>query len=261
MLERSDLMVTVSNIYDFLNEIAPFDCAAKFDNVGILVGNNESKVRKVLISLDITSEVISEAIKGDFNLIVSHHPVIFKPLYSIRFDSIASLLIKNSINAICVHTNLDSASEGVNYHLAKSLGLHSISKFAFEDSHSYGMIGILNKKMNSLEFAKFVKEKLKCENLRYTDNSSEISKVAVCSGAGGVFVDEAISSGADAFVTGEIKHSQILKANMHGMTIIDTGHFKSENIIVKPLKQKLEKEFTKTEFKISESCTDKIKYL
>ena len=254
-------MVKVKHIYKFLDILAPFKSAAGFDNVGLIVGNEELMVKKVLLSLDITNEVVLEALQENANLIISHHPVIFRPFKNLNFNNPVSLLVKNNINAICVHTNLDSAAEGVNFYLAKSLELSSAIPFAFEDSNPYGMIGVLKNEMTSLEFAKFVKEKLKCENLRYTENLSKIKTVAVCCGAGGDFIDKAIKLGADAFVTGEIKHSQILTANFHGVTIVDTGHFKSENIIINPLKQKLENEFKDVDFKISEVFTDKIKYL
>lgn len=254
-------MTTVKNIYDFLDNIAPFKSAMNFDNCGLLVGNYESRVNKVLISLDINNDVCEEAYKTGANLIISHHPIIFKPIKSIDFKGPIYKMIKYNINGICAHTNLDIAEKGVNYYLAKSLELCNLSPLTHEKEYPLGFVGTLKNKMNTYEFAIFVKEKLKCEGLRYTSNTDVISRVAVCSGTGGEFVSEAIRNGAQGFVTGEIKHSQILEANQLGLNIFDVGHFKSENVIVEPLRNMLKNEFKSVEFIISENFTDKIKYL
>lgn len=254
-------MITVKDIYDFLDTIAPFKSAMDFDNSGLLIGNYDLEVKKVLVCLDITNEVCDEANKIGANLIISHHPIIFKPTKKLDFEGPVYKMMKYKINAICAHTNLDVAENGVNYHLAKSLELSDLSPLTYEKEYPLGFVGNLKNKMHTYDFALFVKEKLNCESLRYTSNTDIISKVAVCSGTGGEFIEEAVNSGAEAFVTGEIKHSQILKANQLGLSIFDVGHFKSENVIVEPLKIMLEDKFKNIEFYSSKVCTDKINYL
>ena len=254
-------MITVKDIYDFLDKIAPFKSAMDFDNSGLLIGNYDLEVKKVLVCLDITNEVCDEANEIGANLIISHHPIIFKPIKNIDFKGPIYKMMKYEINAICAHTNLDVAEKGVNYHLAKSLELLDLSPLTYEKEYPLGFVGNLKNKMHINEFAAFVKEKLKCEGIRYTSNTDIISKVAVCSGTGGEFIEEAVNSGAEAFVTGEIKYSQILKANQLGLSIFDVGHFKSENVVVKPLKIMLKSEFKNIEFYTSKVFTDKIKYL
>ena len=184
-------MIKVKDIYEFLNKIAPFDKAMDFDNSGLLVGHFEADVKKVLLSLDITPEVCEEAKKLNANLIISHHPVIFKPFKSIDFKNSVSALIKYEINAICAHTNLDIAENGVNFHLASALGLKSLSPLI--DSHGLplGMIGKLESFLRPEEFALLVKNKLSCQGLRYTEGKSLIMKVAVSSGSGGDLVETA----------------------------------------------------------------------
>lgn len=255
-------MATVQNIYDFLDKIAPFKFAMEFDNCGILVGDKNKSVKKVLLALDITSEVVSEAQKTGAELIISHHPVIFKGVKNLEFNTPVSLLCKFGISAICAHTNLDLADEGVNFHLAKKIGLENLSPLVMENGCSLGLIGDLFNSLNCKEFSKMVKEKLDCKGIRYTfKNDCKINRVAVCSGSGGEFVELAKNLGADAFVTGEIKHSQILKANEIGLMVVDAGHFKTENVVIKPLAEIFKKEFAHIEFNISETCSDYVEYL
>ena len=254
-------MVKIKKIYDFINKIAPFDTAMDFDNCGLLVGDLESSAEKVLLSLDITNEVCLEAKNMGANLIISHHPVIFKPIKNIDFENPVSKLIKYEINAICAHTNLDVAKEGVNFHLAKLLNLSDTFALTFENSNPLGLIGYLEKELGCTDFAKFVKSKLGCEGLRYTEINKKIKKVAVCSGSGGSLIDDAAKNKVDAFVIGEIKHSDILKANEKGICIVDAGHFKTENLILPPLKLELEKAFPDAIFEISKTFEDKIRYL
>lgn len=254
-------MSKVGEIYDYIDEFAPFDTALSFDNVGLLIGNRDIDVSKVLLALDITKSVCNEAKKLGANLIISHHPIIFKPLKNIEFGSTISELIKNDISAICAHTNLDISKIGVNFQLAKKLELSNLSNLALDENNPIGLIGYLKNEMNAEEFASFVKKKLECVGIRYTKTNNKIKKVAVCSGSGGSFIKSAYENSADAFVIGEIKHSDILKANEFGINIIDTGHYRSENVIIEPLKNMLSKQFPKIHFFTSQSFSDEINYL
>lgn len=254
-------MIKVKDIYDFIDEIAPFKTAMDFDNCGLLVGNLDDEVKKVLLSLDINKNVCDEAKEKGANLIISHHPVIFKPLKNLNFESAVSKLIKYGINAICAHTNLDIANEGVNYYLAKSLNLSNLSSLFLENSCSLGLIGQLDTQLEAKEFAKFVKKSLKCNGLRYTQVERKIRKVAVCSGSGGNLIDYAFKNNVDAFVTGEIKHSDIIKANEYQICVVDAGHFKTENLVLEPLKLKLEDKFKSINFELSMRFTDNVMYL
>lgn len=254
-------MTTVKDIYNYIDQIAPFENALSFDNCGILVGNPEQKVSKVLLALDITTNVAEEAASKGANLIISHHPIIFRAIKSINFEGTTSYLIKNQISAICAHTNLDVAKEGVNFHLSQKLSLYNLQPLTYEEDNPMGLIGELGKEMPCIDFANHVKNSLNCKGLRYTNTNKIIKKVAVCSGSGGVFVEDAIKQSADAFVTGEIKHSDILKANQAGLMIVDAGHYKTENVIIKPLCEKLKQKFTDTDFFVSTTFSDEINYL
>lgn len=258
-------MVTVSDVYDFIDEIAPFDTAMDFDNVGILVGDKGQKIDTVVVSLDITNDVVREAKTLGAQLIVSHHPVIFEGIKSLSPNDAPFNLIQSGMSAICAHTNLDVAKEGVNKCLADALGLTDLEPLSIYKADgincSLGLVGILSEEMSPADFAKFVKHALNCKGLRYTDVNRKIRKVALCSGSGGDLISNAIDMNADAFVTGEIKHHEILIANASDVCVVDSGHFKSENVIIEPLINMLKSKFPEVNFVKSSCCTDHIKYV
>lgn len=255
-------MAKVKDIFNFINEIAPFEKALSFDNCGLIVGEKEKNIKNVLLSLDITKDVVEEAKNLSVDLIISHHPVIFKPISTIKTDSIVSLLCKNDISAICAHTNLDMADKGVNFQLAKKLNIKNTSPLTYEEEKPLGLIGNLSSELECEEFAGYVKNSLGCKGVRYTEfKNKKIKTVAVCSGSGGEFYKKAYEKGADAMVTGEIKHSQIIAANELGIMVVDAGHYKTENVILEPLKNMLEEKFKNISFYLSQSFTDKINYI
>lgn len=250
-------MTTVSRIYNFIDFTAPFNTAMDFDNVGLLVGDRDAEVTRAVVSLDITAEVVQEAVKLGAQLIISHHPVIFNPLKSLQADSVPYLLASSHIAAICAHTNLDIAPSGVNTCLAEALGLSNIKyhgKYA-------AITGKLDRTLTAKEFAQYVKKSLSCKGLRYTECKKSISDVAVCCGAGGDFVYDAVALEADAFVTGEIKHHEILFANAHNMCVVDAGHYKTEDIVIDSLIKRLRKTFMNVDFRKSEVFSDKMLYI
>lgn len=250
-------MTTVKDLYNFIDSFAPFDSAMSYDNVGVLVGDMDLEVKKVLLALDITKEVIGEAVLNDCDMIISHHPVIFNPIKNISSRSIPYMLAQNKITALCAHTNLDIAENGVNYCLAKALEMENISPMS-----EFGFVGNFKTEFNTVkDCARFVKEKLNANGVRFTETNKTINKVAVCSGSGGFAVHEAAVCGADVLITGEIKHNQIMEANEIGIAIIDAGHFKTEDVVIDPLKKLLSENFLDVNFKRSLSCSDKINYV
>ncbi len=227
----------VYDIYDFLDEKYDFSSALEYDNVGLLVGDGREKVTGVLVCLDCTDEAISEAVKQGANLIVTHHPVIFDPLKSVTEQSLVYRLIKNGISVISAHTNLDQADGGVNDALAEAVGLSDVEKIADIEGFFY-RIGELSEPATSEELARAVSERLSLP-VKYVGNSSFIKRVAVCSGSGGSMLGEVINTGVDAYITADIKHNVFMEAHEAGLTLIDAGHFNSEDIIVEPLSKEL----------------------
>ena len=157
------ILIKVLDIYNFIDKIAPFESQMDFDNSGLLIGNFNQKINKILLCLDITREVIDEAIKLNINLIISHHPVIFKPIRKISFDSVCYLIIKNNICAICAHTNLDLSEIGTNFCLFEKLSLKNKEPLSIykKNNKNYilGYTGELESEINSRDFAILVKKK------------------------------------------------------------------------------------------------------
>ena len=243
-------MTTVKDIFDFTEAFAPVSTAADFDNSGLLVGNKEQTVTKVLMALDITKDVVNEAVKKGTQLIISHHPVIFTPLKNLDRESVPYTLAKNDISALCLHTNLDIAQNcGVNVCLANALDLSDCKLYAEE----FLLTGTLPRKMSVRSFALFIKEKLGATCVLYTESDKALETVALCSGAGGDFYSLAKEKGADVFLTGEAKHHEFLEANKD-LPLITAGHFHTEDVVINPLKEKLANKFPEVEFIKSESC-------
>ena len=232
----------INEIIAFADRLAPFESAEEWDNVGLLVGDPDAAVSRVLLALDITPAAVEEAREKNCELIVSHHPVIFSPLSALRPDSAEYLLAKYDIAALCLHTNLDRADQGVDTALAAALGLDDTVFFA-ED---FLLVGKPEAPCSAEEFASFIKERLHAPSVRFTQG--RVSRVAVSSGGGGEGVALARKYGCDAFVTGELKHHQYLCAVQRGIAAFDAGHFSTENVVIAPLKELFEERFPEVEF-------------
>ena len=238
-------MTSIRNIEAFCKKIAPYELAGDWDNVGLLVGAEHEAVDKILLTLDITPAAVKEARDLGAGLIISHHPVIFDPLRSLMPDDPAYLLAKYGIAALCLHTNLDRAKQGVNTALADALGLKNT--VFYPDDHL--LIGEPEQPMEAERFAAFVKERLNAPSVRFTNG--RVTKVAVSSGGGSEGVMLAKQYGFDAFVTGEMKHHHYLWAVSHGVAAFDAGHYSTENIVIEPLKKQLSDAFPDAQFIIS----------
>ena len=251
-------MIRIKDIIDYTETIAPLSSAMEYDNVGLLIGDMNEIVTKAVVALDITDEVIDEAVENGANLIISHHPVIFEPLKSIEKNSVVYKLINRDIAALCLHTNLDlSPVFGVNTCLADAVGVKG-GEFV-EGECLY--IGELDKAVPNSEFAQAVKQALSCKGLRYTLGDKTVRRVAICSGSGGDLALLAAEKGADVLLTGEIKHHEIIAANHADIAVVDAGHFKSEDIVIEPFCKKLTERFEDVEFIRSIACTDKVEFI
>lgn len=237
----------VSDIYDFLNDIAPVQSALSCDNVGILVGDPNANVSKAVVALDCTPATVKKAMDENAELIITHHPVIFEPLKSVVKEegNVVYECLVNGISVISMHTNLDVAVGGVNDHLANTLGLLNVQSVMDDEGFSFRM-GELKKEMSADEFAEYIKSRLGgC--VRYTDGGKSIKTVAVCGGSGGSELSLAMEN-ADAFVTADVKHNVFIEAASKDYTLCDAGHYHTENVVVNPLVKVLSEKFNNVKF-------------
>ena len=254
-------MTTVKDVLDLLARKAPVEKKLDFDNVGHLVGRSDREVRTVLTALDITDDVIREAIDLNADLIVSHHPLFFE-LKSVTdrtwTGNRALLLAENRIAAICMHTNLDAARGGVNDALLAALGLSYAGEL--DPETEIGRIGLLPQPTTMAEFLPQVKTALRGNGLRYYDSGRPVRRVAVCGGSGGGELSLAFEAGCDTYVTADIKYDPFLEAKHLGLNLIDADHFCTENVVVPVLKGWIEAAFPELDVRISESHGQTVRF-
>ena len=238
-------MITVREIEKSLFDWAPQELAMSWDNVGHLVGEPDARVEKVLVALDITEDVVREAIACGADVIVAHHPVMncaWHPVQRVRSDDAQGrmliAMIRNGISAICMHTNLDAADGGVNDALAEKLGLNDLEML---NEEKIGRIGTLKSQIPLVEFTRLVVESLGCNGLRYIDNGKPVHRVAVGGGACSGYIAQAIANGCDTFVTSDLKYNDFLDTKE--INLVDAGHFPTENVVCPVLAEYLRKQF------------------
>ncbi len=361
-------MTTIRDIYQAIDGFAPFSHQESWDNSGLLVGNPQSWVERAAVTLDITPAVVQEAKEEGAQLIVSHHPVLFRPAKTFLSASVPYQLAAAGLSAICAHTSLDVAKGGVNDCLADRLKLAGQKPFvrenrrnfkklvvfcpheytdrihfamkeagagtlgdyagcafvspgegrflplggakpflgkprewerakedrlemicppskveavlsAMREAHPYeepafdiletaalaqsdsvGVLGTLNAAQSPEEFAGYVGRQLGCGGLRYVPGRRPVIRVAVLGGAGGDYLGQAVAAGADAYVTADVKHHQLLEAAEAGITLIDGGHFATEDVVVEPLRQRLAEWFPAVSFYKSKVFSDPAQY-
>ena len=231
-------MATVKDIYNFIDSIASFNTQEEWDNSGLLVGNENDEVTKILFALDATSGVIDQAITIGADLIITHHPIIFKPMSNILSDSLIYKLINNNISIICAHTNYDKAIDGVNDILCKTVGFNSFTKV----ENACLNIGSFEREISADNFVNHIKIALDCV-VRYNSLSKDIKNIAVCSGSGSDYLSLAKDLNCDALLTGDASHHAFLDANEMGIVLVAAGHFETENLAMKPLMNKIIEKF------------------
>lgn len=258
--------MTISEIYDIINTLAPFETQEGFDNSGLLVGSGESSVSTILLSLDITADTVAEAKEIGAELIVSHHPVIFSPLKRLDAQSVPYKLANSGIAAICAHTPLDMAQGGVNdviYNLLENaVDIEEKGEIFGEVSKNlgYGSVCSLKNELDAAALAEILKNVFDCKLVRFYDNGKKIKKIAYCSGSGGSFLDTAVRKGVDALITGDIKHSVWIDAKNNGISLFDCGHYHTERIILPVLKRLIENNTTDVKVLISQHDEDIVQY-
>lgn len=232
---RRNKAVTAADIASTIEKFAPLSLQESYDNAGMQVGNPDMLVSALLLCLDFTEDILQEAIGRGCNMIVSHHPLLFRGLKEITgstdIQRIVIEAIRNGIALYSAHTNLDSAKNGVSYEMARMLGIHDIQVLCpnTEDPDTgLGVIGNIPP-TPKIEFLRKVKETFNVKAVRYSDRTSKlvVKRVALCGGSGAELIGDALKMHADAIVTGDVKYHEMVNFGQN-MLVADIGHFESE---------------------------------
>lgn len=244
------MSVTIIEILEVLDGEAPFSLAEKWDNVGLLVGNAQTEVTGVLAGLDPTLGLLDEAIAKNINTIITHHPVIFKPLSSINTGDSAGKLLQKALAAdialIACHTNFDSASDGVNDRLGRCLGLTGLQPLVAgtvpgDATTGLGRLGRYDVPLSGAAFMQKILEVLGLESVQLAGQLPEkIVKVGLCGGSGSEFAAVARQRGCDVYLSAEIKHSTAVWAVENNFCVMDGTHYATEKPAVSLLVEKLQ---------------------
>jgi dinuclear metal center YbgI/SA1388 family protein len=245
---------TVSDIARLIEEIAPAGLAESWDNPGLQVGHMDWDVRKIMVSLDPGREVMENAAESSVDMLICHHPLLFRAVKKIDLSSdigeVVGMAIRNRIAVFAAHTNLDSASGGLNDALAHRIGIRDLEVLSPPASSTpetasgltgLGRVGNLATETPLGLFSRNLKKTLGIPGIRMTGHPDKvIRRVAVCTGSGGSLLENFFDSGADVFITGDVGYHDALTVRNRERAVIDIGHFGSEHIMVKHLGSRLE---------------------
>ena len=235
--------MTVRELYAFFEQKIPRALSCDWDNDGLMVCPDDTKeVRRVLVALDITAAVAEHAIKEGYDLVVSHHPLIFHPLKAVApgeatVNKVIRLLT-SGVSAMSFHTRLDAVAGGVNDVLANAIGLQNITPFG-KDGEEMGRIGDLETPMSLRAFAERVKSATGAAQVQISDAGKPVSRVAVLGGGGAGESGAAAAAGADTYLTGDLRHDQLTEAPERGMNLVQGGHFYTENLVCNRIRELL----------------------
>ena len=241
-------MLRVGELLAVLDGMAAFSLAESWDNVGLMVGDPDAAVDGILACLDASMEVLKEAEGKKCNVVLSHHPLIFKPLKALRTDEPVGALIaeavKRGIAVISCHTNLDVVARGVSDALAVALGMTGGEPLAPKEAGGaavgFGMIGALKEAVSGTDFICRLQDALSLPAVKVAGRLPDmVEKIAVCGGSGSDLVELAHGRGADLYVTGEVKHSTALWAKAMGFCVVDAGHYGTEQVAIPVLASNL----------------------
>ncbi len=262
------IIMTVNDILNCITEVAPLQWQESYDNAGLQVGDLNAEAHKALVCLDITEQVVDEAIAKGCDLIVSHHPLIFKGLKHLTpetyIERAVMKAIKSDIAMISMHTNLDNSFKGVSRVLAERLGLSDlhILQPASDDPDLYGagMIGDLALPMEEIDFLTLVADTIGSPCLRHSDlTGRKIKKVALCGGSGSPFIADALCQKADAYLTADIKYHDFFVPEGR-MLMVDGGHFETEQFTKELICELIRKKFPTFAAEIAETKTNSVHY-
>lgn len=265
-----ELLHKVIDIGNEIEKFAPKFLKEDYDNVGLMVGDEQKEVKKVLLSLECTNEVIKEAMELKVDLIITHHPLLFKkPKNIVKGDFLGNkiiTLIQKDIALYSCHTNLDSARGGINETLVKMLGFNSKQIIEPTEARNYkdggiGRLVSLEKEIGLDDIIRIVKNNLNIKNMRIVRGSDRVKELAIINGSGQDFFYKAKSLGVDCIITGDTTYHFASDFKEMGISIIDAGHFATESIAFFNTLEFLKEKFKDVEFITSKKCNDPYEFI
>lgn len=250
----------LKNLSEILDLKLKKDIAESWDNVGLLVGDMNAEIKKVLLSLELTKDVFDMAKRENADLIITHHPAIFSGLKKVvsNNDNLIFELIRNNIALYSAHTNFDAIEDGLNDYVVSLLGGQNSEVIKPEAEH-VGICRIFDFEETTMsEFIGKVKEKLNIEALRFTGNiDCTVKRVAIVTGSGADYSEMAFANGAEVFITGDLKYHYALELKEKGLNIIDAGHFDTECVFPEAMEKFIQKQISEfAELELIKSTVD-----
>ncbi|QDV48240.1 Nif3-like dinuclear metal center hexameric protein [Gimesia fumaroli] len=267
-------MSSVAEIQDYLVHLAPLDLAESWDNVGLLMGDPAQKVNQILTCLTLTPDVAAEAISAGADLIISHHPILFRPVQQITSTSVEGKMLLDLIQAkIAVyspHTSYDSAERGINWQLANLLGLEEIgvlrpivsaSEESGEEERGAGRFGTLPAEFSLPQLNQLIKQALKVSSLQFVGEPDlRIRRIGIACGAAAEFLKDAHYHDCQVLLTGEARFHACLEARALGMGLILPGHYATERPAMEQMAQLLQQQFPDLKIGASQQETDPLQW-
>ena len=253
----------IKEVIAALEQFAPLPLQEDYDNAGLQLGLTEAEVSGALLCLDVTEETVAEAVEKGCNLVVSHHPLLFRGLKQIvDADSVqrtVKMAIKNDVTIVSMHTNLDNAVGGVNWKIAEKLGLET-GRQGVQGEKCGLYVGTFAKPLSANDFISLLKTRMEAQCVMTNELlKREIRKVAICGGAGSFMLDDAIAQGADAFVTGEMHYHEYFGHDQE-IQIAVIGHYESEHFTNELFREIIERECKGVRCVMAESQKNPVRY-
>lgn len=263
-------MATVEQVLKLVRNFAPeeYEYKKEYDNIGLMLGDKDAQVEKILCCLDVTERVIDEAVSVGAGLIISHHPLIWHPPKNITTETVQGRKIlkaaKNGISIYSAHTNLDFAKDGINEYVANAIGLRNIEPLDkyISDDVGFGRVGDLSNKVYCTVLKGEVENVLSDNYVRIIGEPlAQVRRVAVINGGGGgdtAYIDMALAARADCLITADVRHHVAVYARESGLTVIEPQHFNMEYVYISRLVQilKIEAKSSKLDVEILQSAAE-----
>lgn len=259
----------IAQICRILEDFAPLVWQENYDNCGLLVGDENAEISSALLTVDVTEEVVDEAISLGAKLIIAHHPLIFKSLKKLtsktETERVLLKLVKNDIAVYAAHTNFDNAPGGVSHALARKIGLKNCRilalKFCGKTQIGCGVVGVLDEEIEEEKFFLKLKQTLDIQTIRHSPFlNKKIKTVALCGGSGAEFIENAKKENADVFLTADLKYHDYFLAEK-SLVLADVGHFESEQFIKEIFFEQIKKNLPTFALNFSQTKTNKINYI